>query len=418
MSEPELDTNPEQPLGIERFEPDAAPLPAAERTGSELTRAVIAEALELGFARAGVTSAEPLTSARERFEQFLGNGYAGAMSYLSAGERHDPRALLPSARSVIVTAFAHGDPELVPLRRGRDGSSGVVARYARGEDYHLALKAKLLRLGRRVATLLGRSVLGRACVDTAPLLERELAVRAGLGFQGKSTLLIAPGAGSYLLLSELLLDVPLEPSAPSEGGCGSCRACLDACPTAAFVEPYRLDARRCISYLSIEYEGVIPRELRAAMGARVFGCDVCQETCPYNASPSRARSSALGSRPALEAPDLLGLLELGAAAYRRLVKRTALRRTSRTTLQRNAAIALGNSGNPAAVPALCRALTQNPRAVVRAHAAWALGRLAAHLDEAARCTLTSAARADADADVRDEARWALSECERALEPTL
>jgi epoxyqueuosine reductase len=377
------------------------------------------EGRALGFARIGIAAATPLELARSRLELFRSKGYAGGMEYLVEGERHDPRALLPEAESVVVALLAHGDPELVPLRSRKAGLKGTIARYAQGEDYHLLVKTRLLALGRRIATLAGRSVRGRACVDTAPLLERELALRAGLGFQGKSTLLIAPGVGTYVLIGELLLDLPLAPSQGSAAGCGSCRACLDACPTAAFPAPYQLDARRCISYLTIEHEGAIPRELRAPIGQRVFGCDVCQETCPFNASPSRPADSPLGRREALREPDLEQLLDLGSAAYRRLVRRTALRRVSRATLQRNAAIALGNSGNPKAVAPLTRAVARHGQALVRAHAAWALGELAEQLDQAAFEALEHSASADEDASVREEARLALERA-RALcsRPTL
>ena len=221
-----------------------------------------------------------------------------------------------------------------------------------------------------------------------------------------------------MLIGELLLDLPLEPTTGNSAGCGSCRACLDACPTAAFPEPYRLDARRCISYLTIEHEGVIPRELRAAMGQRVFGCDVCQETCPFNASPTRPESSPLGRRDALTEPDLLALLELGSAGYRKLVRRTALRRVSRSTLQRNAAIALGNGGSVEAVDPLVRAMTSHPLTLIRTHAAWALGRLGPHLNASALEALQRTAATDDDSSVRDEARLALDSVSAASEAPL
>lgn len=400
-------SNPNPILGVERFEPSGDSLTVEQRSIRDLSHAVAHEGRALGFSRIGITSAEPLKLAQQRLEQFRSSGYAGNMDYLRAGERHDPRALLPNAESVVVALFAHGDPELVPLRAHRSDLSGKIARYAQGEDYHLLVKARLLKLGQKIATLAGRTVHGRACVDTAPLLERELAARAGLGFQGKSTLLIAPGVGSYVLIGELLLDLPLEPTEGSPAGCGTCRACLDACPTAAFPEAYRLDARRCISYLTIEHDGPIPRELRAHMGKRVFGCDVCQETCPFNASPSRPAASALGRRDALSDPELVALLELGSAGYRKLVRRTALRRVSRATLQRNAAIALGNSGSADAVAPLTRALRENAEPLVRAHAAWALGRLRVHLDAEALSALGESASRDIDALVREEALAAL-----------
>ena len=258
------------------------------------------------------------------------------------------------------------------------------------------MKEKLGALAERCASILGRPVMARACVDTAPLLEHEVARRAGLGFTAKSTLTIVPGLGSYVLLGELLLDVELPTSEPVAAGCGSCRACLDACPTAAFVDAHVLDARRCISYLTIENQGPIPTELRARLGTRVFGCDVCQEVCPFNASSApRPRAPELTPRAALAVLDLVHLLELGAAGYRKLVRRTALRRVSRDTLARNAAVALGNTGDQRAVPPLARALAAHTSPLVRAHAAREkpVGNLL-HLD--------------ADAGVRAEAREALA----------
>lgn len=398
------------PLGIEEFAPDAEGGELAEPSPERLAEAVLSAGLALGFSRVGIASTEPLALGRERLEEFRRKGFASGMDYLQRGERHEPAALLPGVQSAVVALFAHGDPRPLPAEALVPRLRGRVARYAQGNDYHTLLKTRLFELGRRVATLSGRRVRARACVDTAPLLERELAVRAGLGFQGKSTLVIAPGVGSYVLIGELLLDIELAPTRATSAGCGTCRACLDACPTRAFSEEYVLDARRCISYLTIEHEGEIPRELRAPIGNRVFGCDVCQETCPFNASPARPTSSDLGRREALVAPDLIELLNLGSAGYRRLVKRTALRRASRTTLQRNAAIALGNSADASAVAPLCAALATHPDALVRAHVAWALGELAVRLgaSDGIANALTQALAADSDAAVR-------SECEHALD---
>jgi epoxyqueuosine reductase len=251
-------------------------------------------------------------------------------------------------------------------------------------------------------------VRARVCVDTAPLLEHEAARLAGIGFTAKSTLTIVPGVGSFVLLGELLLDVELPPATPVRAGCGSCRACLDACPTGAFVDAHVLDARRCISYLTIENQGPIPRELRAAIGTRVFGCDVCQDVCPFNASAApKPRAPELLPREALEHVDLVGLLTLGAAGYRRLVRRTALRRVTVATLARNAAVALGNSGDPRAKEPLLRALGRHRSALVRGHAAWALGRLGAASEPAGRDALLFASEHDPDDGVRSEARAAL-----------
>jgi epoxyqueuosine reductase len=397
--------------GIHSFEPEAASLPGLGLTAEELSRAVAEEARQLGFARVGICSAAPLELGRARLELFRERGYGGALQYLTVGDRHDPRALHDTAESAIVVLLAHGRSDRVALRKKSGELVGQVARYARGEDYHLVLKQKLFALAGRLATLCGRRVRARPCVDTAPLLERDLAVRAGLGFQGKSTMLIAPGVGTYALLGELLVDVALAPTDARFSGCGSCTACLTACPTAAFPAPYQLDARRCISYFTIEQDGPIPRELRRAMGTRVFGCDVCQEVCPFNASPKIPEGSELGHRDELAAPDLVGLLHLGSAAYRKLVERSALRRVRRTRLQRNAAVALGNTQRSEAVPPLTRALDEHSSALVRAHVAWALGELAEHCDAHATESLERASH-DADALVREEAELALERVRR------
>lgn len=391
---------------VHRYTPDGPPLDAAERTPAGLTRALVTVGGELGFARVGVTTAEPLEAARAHLEAFLAAGYAGTMAYLERLPRHDPRTLLPEARSVVVVAAAHGVRDLVPLR-SRDGRLlGSVARYARGADYHGVLRGLLSELAARLATLAGRPLLARVCVDTAPLLERALAARAGIGFAAKSGMVIAPGLGSYFLLGELVTDLELEPSTAIRAGCGSCRACLDACPTRAFVGPQVLDARRCIAYLTIESSAPIPRELRSAIGQRVFGCDVCQEVCPYNAA-GREPNGPLPARPELTTLDLVGLLELGSSGYRRLVQGSALRRASLRMLQRNAAVALGNSDDPRGVPALERALANNPSPLVRGHAAWALGALCRHATPTTRGALERAALGDSDAFVRAEATAAL-----------
>jgi len=364
-------------------------------------------ASSLGFARFGVARAAVFEEARRRLQGWLSAGYHGGLAYLSGpDDRADPRALLESARSLVVVALPYsGVP--VALRRSRDAAplSGTVARYALGTDYHHVLKTKLHELARASRDIVGREVAFRPCVDTAPLLEREAARRAGIGFTGKSTMTIAPGLGTYFLLGELLLDVELETTEEVDAGCGRCTACMDACPTGAFVGPYVLDARRCISYLTIETKGPMPLELRPLIGHRVFGCDVCQDVCPYNASESpRPAAPELAPRAELETVDLIEMLELGAAAYRKLVRRSALRRVGKHQLQRNAAVALGNSGDPRAVEPLARCLSAEKNALVRSHAAWALGRLGG---DVARAALDHAVASDPDDAVRAEARAAL-----------
>jgi epoxyqueuosine reductase len=376
-----------------------------------LTTAIAAAAIELGFARVGFAPATRLNAAAERLRAWLASGYHGELAYLAGpGDRADPSALLEGAKTVIAVALSYA-PSVTPLRRALDGPAlaGSVARYARGEDYHLVMKRKLGELAARIDELAGRPVPSRVCVDTAPLLEHATAHAAGIGFGGKSTLTIVPGLGTYVMLGELIVAIELEPSEPLAAGCGSCRACLDACPTGAFVSADVLDARRCISYLTIENQEAIPLELRAKIGTRVFGCDVCQEACPFNASPTpKPRAPELEPRRELEAVDLERLLELGAADYRKLVKRTALRRVSRATLARNAAVALGNTKSPRASAPLERALEDDPSELVRGHAAWALGELGENSSPTAQDALRRAAEGDASETVRSEARAALS----------
>jgi epoxyqueuosine reductase len=359
-------------------------------------------ARELGFARAAIVPIEP-PRRHELYASWLAAGRAGDMAYLAspehASQRADLRALLDTAAALIVVALAHDRRDPVPpdrLLRGR------IARYARGEDYHLVLRDRLVALADRLAQALGRPVASRPCVDSAPVHEREWAERGGLGFIAKNTMLIAPGAGSYVLLGELLVDAPLPPTAPAappRPRCGACRSCLDACPTGAFVDAYVLDARRCISYLTIEHHGPIPRELRPAIGTWVFGCDVCQEVCPFNAGAGEPADPLLAPRTLEHAlPDLIALAGKGANQLRRFVRRTALRRIPRERLLRNTAVALGNTRAPGAVPALVALLDQGAP-IVRGHAAWALGQIG---DAAARAALDARAAVETDPFVVEE----------------
>jgi epoxyqueuosine reductase len=391
---------------------------SAQAAPEPLEARILAAAVELGFARAGITSATRSEQAAERLERWLGAGHHGEMQYMTGGlDRSSPTELFEPARSVLVVAMPYGAAP-VPLRRSATGPAlaaplrGYVARYARGEDYHRVLKSKLERLGLAIDALVGRPVGRRACVDSAPLLERDFAERAGLGFAAKSTLTIAPGVGSFFLLGELLLDISLAPTARLSAGCGTCTRCLTACPTGAFVGPYQLDARRCISYLTIELKGSIPYELRRLIGSHVFGCDICQDVCPWNHSRhAPARDPELGSRDALEAPELEALLFLTSSGYRRLVAGTALSRVSRARLARNAAVALGNSRSRAAEAPLSRALNAHPSELVRSHAAWALGELGFPLTLGLDA-LQQAAAQDSSPEVREEASRALAECRR------
>ncbi len=319
---------------------------------------VIALARELGFARAAIVPIEPA----RRHGAYTAWLAADAPARWRTSPRRSTsrRARIcapcsPTRGALIVVALAYDRADPIPadaLLRGR------VARYARGDDYHLIMRDKLVALADRIARALGRPVAARPCVDSAPVLEREWAERGALGFIAKNTMLIAPGIGSYVVLGELLVDVelpPTAPEAPPKPRCGSCRSCLDACPTGAFVDAYVLDARRCISYLTIEHHGVIPRELRAAIGTWIFGCDVCQEVCPFNAGTGEPPDAPLRPRSLEHAlPELRALAALGTNQMRHHVKRTALRRIPRDVLQRNVAVALGNTGDAPRDPRAAR----------------------------------------------------------------
>ncbi len=348
----------------------------------------IAQARALGFEMAGV-----VTRARSRhlahFRKWLESGLHGTMAYLerpdSVRRRGRLDLTLPAFRSALVVADSYADPD--PTTSPGDPSRAIIARYARGRDYHHVLAARLEELGRRLERAAGRDIQIRAYVDTGPILERELAALAGLGWFGKNTMLIHPRRGSYFFLGVLLTDLPLPPSAPfRDDHCGSCRRCLDACPTGALLgrddtgAPV-MDAARCISYLTIELRGPIPEKLRPAIGNRVFGCDICQEVCPWNekfAAP--ASEPAYAPRSDLDGPLLVDLaarlLDMSGKAFLREFADSPLSRPRRAGLLRNVCVALGNWGAAEAVPVLERA-ARDRSALVREHAQWALGRIRA-----------------------------------------
>jgi epoxyqueuosine reductase len=336
-------------------------------------------ALAVGFDLAGIAAAGP-TPESAFLREWLARGYAGEMHWIArrADERVDPRRVLPGAASAVVVGLVY-DPGPRPAPRP---ASGEVSRYAGGDDYHDVLRERLHVLGAGLEALAERPVQSRAYVDTGPVQERVLAARAGLGWIGKNTCLIHPALGSYLFLGVLLTDLPLAPDAPEPDHCGTCRACLDACPTAAFPEPGVLDARRCLSYTTIELRGAIPEDLRAAHGERIFGCDVCQEVCPWNARRGRSvppdaagLRARLAARPAWVRPALAWVLGLDEDAWRAATRGTALRRAKHRGLVRNAIVAAGNSGDASLVPALER-IAAGGDALLAEHARWALARLA------------------------------------------
>jgi epoxyqueuosine reductase len=337
------------------------------------------QAQALGFDLAGIASAAP-ADGFDRLRAWLEQGYAGDMAYMErhAEARRHPASVLPEVRSVVLVAMNYN-----PGLREGVAKGGRVARYAQGSDYHDVLRERLNRL---LDWLRGErpGCRGRGVVDTAPLLERDFARRAGLGWFGKNTMLLHRRLGSYFFLGALLTDLELRPDEPHVNShCGTCTACLDACPTAAFPAPGVLDARRCVSYLTIELKGAVTEELRPGLGDWVFGCDVCQEVCPWNRKAPAATEPALLPRPDLEGLDPVELLGLSEAEFRARFHGTALTRPKRRGLLRNAALVLGNRGDPAALPALRRALADSAP-LVREAAAWAIARIEQRASEDGR----------------------------------
>ncbi len=337
-----------------------------------LADALKAQARALGFHLVGITSPEPFPEAELDITRWLGEGHQGEMGWLNEARTRlatRPQELLPGARSLIVVGVSYRTVEPA------DGPGGRVARYAWGGDYHDAMKSRLRSLAAFLSEKAGRTVKSRTFVDDGPLVERDAAIRAGLGFRGKNTNLLTP-IGSYVFLGALLTDLELAFDSPRPKDCGSCRLCIDACPTDALDEAYHLAAERCIAYLTIEHRGPIDADLRPKLGEWVFGCDICQEVCPYNAS-TRGRPSGwpefeprLGTRL-----DLPAILELDDEAFRQTFRGSPIKRAKRRGLARNAALALGNRARADARPSLERAATSDPEPVVRDAATWALERL-------------------------------------------
>ena len=340
---------------------------------AELSEKIKEAAQQLGFALVGIS---PVMSPphEESFARWLRRELAGELEYMRRTEslRRDPRRLVPWAKSVIsvgmnyYTAFPRPPMSSQP--------NGWISRYAWGEDYHNVIKRRLESLLERIRIIHGTPVEGRPFVDGGPVLERDFAGVAGLGWIGKNTQLISPKKGSWFFLGELFVDLPLTYDRPLRDRCGKCDLCLKACPTGAFVGPYVLDARRCISYLTIELKGFIPRHLRPLIGDHIFGCDICQEVCPYNVKAEPTTDQAYQPKTGLHAPQLIPLLSLDQEAFRIRFHGSPILRAKRRGLLRNVAVALGNIQSPEALPALIGALDDD-EALVRGHVAWALGRI-------------------------------------------
>jgi epoxyqueuosine reductase len=361
----------------------------------ELTRQLKLEAQRLGFARAGACAAVT-PQGIDRFGQWLAAGYAGEMHYLPdrAAAYEHPAHVLDGARSLLILAVAYRTDE----PRATLPGEGRIARYAWGEDYHEVIRQRLNALADRMRELVPAAKV-RGVVDTAPLLEREFAQLAGLGWVGKNTLLLDKQLGSWFFLAALVTDQELAYDQPHESShCGTCRACLDACPTDAFVDAYVLDASRCLSYTTIELRTPIPPELRAAQGDWLFGCDVCQEVCPWNRKPACVPGGAFWPRAENNPIGLAKLFELDDDGFRQLFRDTPLWRPKRRGILRNAAIVLGNQRHADSLPALAKGL-QDVEPLVRGAAAWALGQ---YRSEAARQLLIERINAEADEEVRQE----------------
>ena len=364
-------------------------------------------AVDAGFTRAGVARLEP-SAFGTFYRRWLERGHHAGMGWMEhrLEERDDPSRLLPGARSALCVALQYH-----PLE-GEDEAEGDlwprVARYARGRDYHDIFGRRLKALAARIRGA-WPGCETRPYVDTGPIRERELAARAGLGAVGKHTNLLHRRWGSWFLIGEILLTLDLPEETPVADLCGKCTRCLDACPTGALPEAYRLDANRCISYWTIEHRGDLPEAVRPMLGEWVFGCDICQEVCPWNHRPKRGEPLP-GDEPLLRLPaprrelDLAGLLHLDRATYVERFQVAAMKRAKQEGLQRNAAVAMGNRRDPTYVPALRTALLCDPSPVVRRHAAWALGRIG---DGPARESLTEALASESDAETAAEIEAAL-----------
>jgi epoxyqueuosine reductase len=376
-----------------------------------LSARIKSEAQQLGFALAGIS---PVTAAarEDSFAAWLRRGLGGEMGYLQRTEalRRDPKKLVPWAVSVVSVGMNYFTPHERP--KAPAGARGWISRYAWGDDYHDVMRERLDQLLEDIRALYDAPLQGRAFVDSGPVLERGLAGVAGIGWIGKNTQLISPRKGSWFFLGELFLDVELEYDRPIRDRCGRCALCLDACPTGAFVGPYILDARRCISYLTIELKGAIPEDLRPLIGNHIFGCDICQEVCPYNVKAEPTNDAGFSPREGLYAPELIPLLSMTEDEFRRRFKGSPLLRAKRRGFLRNVAVALGNLKSAEAVPALGRALMDH-EPLVRRHAAWALGEIAT---SEAFTALIGSLPSEGDADVREEISRAVRRCEDSAEP--
>ena len=378
-----------------------------QATHANTERAVKRLALDCGFDIARITTADAFSRDEAAALKRIRDGHMDGLSWYTeerVRRANRPQALLEGAKSVISLALSYntGEPN-APDSQPR----GKIARYAWGDDYHDVIKKRLREFADGLPAIAGRAVSTRVFVDDGPMNDRAAAARAGVGWFGKNTNILTPSHGSWVFLAQVITDIALEPDAPLKKTCGDCVLCIDACPTGAIVAPYVVDNTRCISYLTIELRGAIPRELRPLVGDWVFGCDICQDVCPVNRKATGSLEAAFKQRHDFAAPALTPLLDLDAAGFSARFRRSPIKRAKRVGLQRNVCVALGNIGDPVAVPALANALHSDSD-IVRLHAAWALGRIGGNDAETA---LRSALDEETDAEVIDEIRLALKEAE-------
>jgi epoxyqueuosine reductase len=367
---------------------------------AQLKQALTHEARALGFDCIGVTDPDAIADVARHFRAFIDQGAHGDMDWLASQpeRRMDPRVLWPAVRSVIMLGVNYG-PDDNPLEILKQRTRGAISVYAQGDDYHDVIKKRLKVLARWLAAQSGAEV--KVFVDTAAVMEKPLAQAAALGWQGKHTNLVSREFGSWLFLAAIYTEADLPRDDVEPDHCGSCQACLDICPTAAFPSPYRLDARRCISYLTIENKGPIPREFRKAIGNRIYGCDDCLAACPWNKFAQQGRETKLAARQQLRAPPLAELARLDDAAFRALFAKSPMKRIGRVRFIRNVLTAIGNAGD-AGLAIEARRLLEDESPLVRGAAVWALSQLMAR--EAFEALAAEARDAEADEGVREEWR--------------
>jgi epoxyqueuosine reductase len=369
-------------------------------SGTELKAALAREARTLGFDCIGITDPDAIAESAKYFREFLDAGAHGEMDWLAANpeRRMDPRGLWPGVRSVIMLGVNYG-PDENPLAALEKRSFGAISVYAQGDDYHDVIKKRLKTLARWFAAESGEEL--KVFVDTAAVMEKPLAQAAGLGWQGKHTNLVSREFGSWLFLGAIYSAADLPRDEPDGDHCGSCTACLEICPTAAFPAPYKLDARRCISYLTIENKGPIPHEFRKAIGNRIYGCDDCLAVCPWNKFAQEGREAKLAARAELRAPPLSELVRLDDAAFRALFAKSPVKRIGRDRFIRNVLIAIGNAGD-ASLAGEAERLLDDTSPLVRGAAVWALSQLMAR--EKFEVIASQAIGAEADESVLAEWR--------------